>query len=247
MIAVAFYKVTMNGNEGHEKMCVYNKGCNFRCLGCAYKVPNAGIGPSDSEREIGTQQVIELLRKKGARRVHFIGGEPLINADLARIAEFAHEELEATTVIGHSNGSKRVPDFIDEATISIKAFDDVVHKAYTGVSNGQVLTNFKDAYERGVKMKASTVLIPGIITPEEVEGIAVFISELDRRIPFHITAYMPVPDVGLRAPSDGEMGAAVLAAKRHLSNVSGSMLDAKTFSAMKEKDPAFRSHKIDLE
>jgi len=243
---LAFYKVTMNENEGHERVCLYNKGCNFRCIGCAYKVPNAGIGPSESEKEIGAKQIIEALRKIGATKVHFIGGEPLINADLIKIAEFAHEELGAKTAIGHSNGSKRIPDFIDEATVSIKAVDDAVHRAYTGMSNSSVLANFKDAYERGIKMKASTVLIPGIVSIKEVGGIAAFVADIDGRIPFHITAYMPVPDAGLRAPTEQEVGGAVLAAKKHLINVSGSALNAESFSKTKAMNPAFRSHRVEV-
>jgi len=243
---LTFYKVTMNGNEGHERVCVHNKGCNFHCLGCAYKVPNAGIGPSDSDREIGTQQVIETLWKMNVKRVHFVGGEPLINSDLARVAEFAHEELGATTVIGHSNGSKRVPDFIDEATISIKALDSAIHKAYTGMPNKQVLKNFKDAYERGIKLKSSTVLIPRLVTTEEVERIARFISKIDSSIPFHITAYMPVPEVELWAPSEGEVNAAMSAAKRHLINVSGSVLSAEAFSTRKVTNPSFCSQIVEI-
>lgn len=243
-IGLGFYKVTKNGNKGHEKVCIYNNGCNFNCIGCAYKIPSIGISRSDMKVEITAQQIMNALASTGTKRVHFIGGEPLTNNNLPKVAEYAHEVLGATTVIGHSNGSVRVPEYIDEASISIKAIDCGIHREYTGNPNDGVLTNFKDAYDRGVKLKASTVLIPSLVTVEEVERIAEYIAWIDKEIPFHITAYMPVPGVNLRAPSNYELNAASSAARKHLRNVVSAALDADSFAAMKRNDPSFVSQTV---
>ena len=241
-----FYKITSNRNVGLEKVCVYNKGCNFKCLGCAYKTTAAEIDQSAFDAPIETAKIKDALLAMNPKRVHFLGGEPTINSELGVVAEFAHEELGATTEIGHSNGSGKIPSFIDETSISIKAFDENLHYQYTGVSNKKVLANFKDAYDRGITLRASTVLIPGMVTAEEVERIAHFVAEIDSNIPFHITAYIPVPGVSLRAPKINEIQEAVVASNKHLKHVSSTLLSATEFARFKKTNPLYISEQVEL-
>ena len=244
---MAFYKITSNRNEGQEKVCIYNKGCNFHCIGCAYKITSAWIGPSDSDAIIDAANIVKILKKIKPKRIHFLGGEPTLNTHLSPIAKFAHEGLGAITELGHSNGSGRVPDYIDEASISIKAFDEGVHRRYTGVSNEHVLENFADAYDRGIILRASTVLIPDIIPAEEIEQIARFVAQVDARIPFHITAYIPVPGVSIRAPTPIEIQQAMASAKKHLKNVTSTQLTVDGLVNLKATNPSFRSERVDTQ
>jgi pyruvate formate lyase activating enzyme len=153
------------------------------------------------------------------KRVHFLGGEPTTNPLLPQLARFAHEELGAFTKLGHSNGSGRIPDYVDGASFSIKALSPNIHEEYTGFSNEEVLRHFADAYYRGLQVTASSVLIPGIIDTEEIERLAEFVASLDRRIPFHITAYMPVPGAPYFAPTVEEVKRARDISKRYLNMV----------------------------
>lgn len=213
-------------------------------MGCAYKIIRAKIGPSPSDRTLEGQSIIEILSELRPKKVHFLGGEPTTNPELGRIARFAHEEMGAVTKIGHTNGSGRIPEFIDEASVSIKAYDERLHRAYTGVSNRKVLSNFADAHERGVRLKASTVLIPGIIPIEEVGRVAEFVAGVDREIDFHITGYIPVPGVPWRPPTPEEMEEATKAARRHLTNVSSRRLSVQELADLRVADPSFRSERV---
>ncbi|MBC7119980.1 MAG: radical SAM protein [Candidatus Methanosuratus sp.] len=239
---MAFCKITLNTNNGTSRVCIYNEGCNFNCLGCAYKMKSRSGRPAKGGLE--REKIVRILAELKPGRVHFIGGEPTLNPDLVRIARFAHEDLGAITKIGHTNGSGRIPEFIDEANFSIKAYDEQLHRMYTGISNRQVLSNFADAYKRGIKLEAGTVMIPGLVSVEEIGRIAEFVAGLDRSISLHITGYIPVPGSPWRSPTASEMEEAMHAAQRHLDRISGRLLDTHGFNELRFKDPSFNSTEV---
>jgi pyruvate formate lyase activating enzyme len=241
---LGFYKITFNMNDGCSRVCLHNSGCNFKCVGCAYKITGAKLGPSPSDRTLEGERIVEILSELRPKRVHFLGGEPTINPELGRITRFAREELGAITKIGHTNGSGRIPEFIDEAAVSIKAYNERLHWMYTGMSNKNVLSNFADAYDRGVKLEVSTVLIPGVIPVEEVERVAEFVARIDRGIKFHITGYIPVPGVPWRSPTPEEMEEAARAARGHLTEVRARRLSVQELAGLRITDPSFRSTRV---
>jgi pyruvate formate lyase activating enzyme len=227
-----------------DRACVYNLGCNFRCRGCAYKLKLSTFFDGDHGRELELEDVESALSRIVPRRVHFLGGEPTTNLSLPELARFAHEELGASTKVGHTNGSGRIPEYVDEAAFSIKAYTSSIHEEYTGLPNGAVLRNFLDAYERGIKVSASTVLIPGVVDAEEVGKVAEFIGGVDRSIHFHITAYIPVPGVPYAMPNAKELGEACSTAMKHVDIVTCRSLSRDDFFALKSCDGHYRSLQV---
>ena len=111
-----FYKVTYS--EQYRRATVHNRGCNFRCLGCAYKIRD--IAPVDNWPELG--EVKAAVAALDVDRVHFMGGEPTTCEDLPEMLRYCKHELGLRTFLGHTNGS-RVPTLdLDGANISFKAF-----------------------------------------------------------------------------------------------------------------------------
>lgn len=225
-----------------DRACVYNRGCNFRCRGCAYKLKGSSTSGESAELSLG--EIKAALVRLAPRRVHFLGGEPTTNPMLPELSRFVREKLRAVTKVGHTNGSGRIPDFIDEAAFSIKAYTSSVHEEYTGCSNAAVLRNFEDAYERGIRVSASTVLIPGLVDVGEVEGVARFVGGLDRGISFHITAYIPVPGAPYQPPSARELSEACLAARRHVDRVTCRWLSREDFFSLKQCDWQYGSLQV---
>ncbi len=222
---------------------VYGDGrCNFRCQGCSYNLnlPTKAARPA----RLTVERVKEVLTGLDAERVHFLGGEPTLNPDLAELARFAHEELGLFTKIGHSNGSNMPPDHIDAASVSIKAFDDALHREYTGVSNAPVLANFETMYRRGIQVDASSVFIPELIGLDEIERIARFIASLDPEIPYHITSYVPVPGAPWRAPTREEVEKAADVARRYLAHVTFSALTRDDLLHLRERDVRYQSVRV---
>jgi len=239
-----FYKITYNTNGGMDRACVYNWGCNFRCRGCAYKLKPPNELPEGKEPWLGPEEIKSTLSRLMPKRVHFLGGEPTTNPSLPELARFAHEKLGAVTKVGHTNGSGRIPDCVDEATFSIKAFSSEIHEAYTGAPNGAVLANFRDAYKRGIKVSASTVLIPGVIGVGEVGRVAEFVGRVGRGIRFHITAYMPVPGAPYLEPSIEELDDACALAKGYVDSVSCWSAGKANFFSLKRNFEAYDSIKV---
>jgi len=79
----------------------------------------------------------------------------------------------------------------------LKAFDERIHIALTGVANKNTLENFRWAGEESKKIKdrvvvvASTLLVPGYVNEEEVERIADFIARINPDIPYSLLGFSP--------------------------------------------------------
>ena len=79
----------------------------------------------------------------------------------------------------------------------VKAWDETLHLALTGVSNKRTLENFARAGEKTrvrpvpPVLIASTLLVPGYIDQDEIRGIARFIGSIDPTIPYSLLAFHP--------------------------------------------------------
>jgi len=79
----------------------------------------------------------------------------------------------------------------------IKAWDENLHRALTGVTNVQTLDNFQfigkmiDKRPELPLLIASTLLIPGYIDEEEIHHIARFITSINPSIPYTLLAFYP--------------------------------------------------------
>jgi len=230
---MAIHKVTYNPD--YRRGNVHNQGCDFNCTWCSYRLKER----NRPYRLLGDDEVKKALSGLDVDRVHFVGGEPTMYQGLAELAIFAHDEMGVITKIGHSNGARVPPEGIDEANISIKTLRDDVHLDHCGVPSSVVQRNFRIAYENGVKLDASSVLIPGLIEVEEMLRIAEFVSSIDDTIPYHIIGYIPVPSAPWRRPTVEEVGMAKTGAEEFLKTVTLSCWSERDW----KRDPAERDQR----
>lgn len=209
-----------------------NHGCNWDCSICSYKL-RRDLQPS---RFLPTDMIIESLTSAKVERLVILGGEPLTCPDLDEIVGFAKDELEAFVKIAHTNASMMPPEDIDEIGVSLRAVTKRKHQQLTGAPNNKVLTNIYKLYDRGIEIKMSTILIPEVITLDEINRISEYVGSVDESIPFHITGYIPVPGLPWMSPSLEDMKAAVNVASKHLKNVTSSALAIKDYLAITEED-----------
>lgn len=79
----------------------------------------------------------------------------------------------------------------------LKAFDEEIHYALSGVSNQRTLQNFADAAKRHAKrpdnplILASTLLVPGYVDTEQVRKIASMIASINPDIPYALLGFAP--------------------------------------------------------
>jgi pyruvate formate lyase activating enzyme len=215
---MTIHKITYS-KENPKKVNVINYSCNFNCPWCLYRAKPK----PEKLKFLKVNEIKDILAKIDIEGVNFLGGEITTYPHLEELTYFTHEELGIYTKVGHTNGYISPPDYIDEIGMSIKCFSNELHKKHTGKSNKPILDNFKETYEKGVYIKASTVYIPGLVDNEEIEKIVKFISDIDSKIDFHITGYIKVPGTPWRSPSYDEMINSKIIAEKYLDNVNFSL------------------------
>lgn len=143
----------------------------------------------------------------------FFGGDPSVQMPHAlktsQLAlEKAEKEKRIFRVCWETNGYWKKEFALKAAQLSfvsggitkfdLKAWDENLNKALSGVSNVPTLRSFKMIGEKFFKKRAdlpiltaSTLLIPGYVDAEEVRSLASFIAEVDSRIPYTLLAFYP--------------------------------------------------------
>ncbi len=231
---MAFYKVTYSAE--YRRATVHNRGCNFRCLGCAYKIrdfPPVTAWPS-------LEEVKATLGELDIDRVHFMGGEPTTCPDLPELLHHCKHELGVSTFLGHTNGSRIPTENLDGANVSFKAFVPETHLYYTGMPARPVYDSFRRAFEAGLALKASTVYIPGLVDVSEVATIAGFVAALSPAIPFHIMGYIPIPGTPWPRPTEQQMAHVVSVARGILHEVGSSHLSVEDARDLNKRDSRFQ-------
>ncbi len=99
---------------------------------------------------------------------------------------------------------KLLDEMVEAALISdgcikfdLKAWDENLHMALTGVTNRRTMANFKRAAEQFNRrptpclLLTNTLLVPGYIDEDEIRGIAKFIASFNPDIPYSLLAFHP--------------------------------------------------------
>lgn len=186
-----------------HNLAVFYRSCTADCLFCQ----NWHFRTEDpAEGEMVSADELAGLADDGTFCVCFFGGDPSsqMGHALAAAKRFAERGVRVcweTNGTMHPKHLARALDYSIETggcvKFDLKALDDGLHRALTGVSNRRTLGNFEAAAARSGERRsppavvASTLLLPGYIDAGEVEKIARFIAKLDRNIPYALLAFAP--------------------------------------------------------
>lgn len=187
---------------GYKNLAVFYEGCSFNCLFCQ--------NWSFKERQVRTT-VEELVGAVDPLTscICFFGGDP---------GPFAEHTLEVADrilkkgkktfrICWETNGSvsgNLMTKMAEYALVSggsikidFKAYTEEMHLALCGASNENTKENIK-LLGRLAKERAdsplliiSTLLVPGYIDLVELQGVAGFISGIDRKIPWSLLGFHP--------------------------------------------------------
>lgn len=200
---VADWVCAGNTQRGAHNLAVFYASCTMNCLFCQnwhYRE----ISPDHH----ATVSASELAAVANAHTfcVCYFGGDPASQMPhaLASAKLFAQRGVR---VCWETNGMMH-PHLLDAAVdyalctggcikFDLKAYDESLHLALTGVSNQRTLDNFARAARRfGERSQpplviASTLLVPGYVDAEQVGQLARFIASFDPRIPYALLAFAP--------------------------------------------------------
>ena len=192
--------------HGYQNLAVFPHACTFHCLYCQnwhFRYRTLG----------GQYETVENL----AGAVHeqtacicYFGGDPSPQLPfLLRASRKAREDNpdRILRICWETNGAmsrrllKKMTDSALESggciKIDLKAWDESLHLALTGVTNHQTLENFEWlARQASQRPKpplqiASTLMVPGYIDGREISKIAEFIAALNPEIPYTLLGFHP--------------------------------------------------------
>lgn len=191
---------------GFENLAVFSRACTFHCLYCQnwhfrYRTFEDGYEPAEN-----------LVRAVNERTtcICYFGGDPSAQLPyLLHASRSARETSEGRIlrICWETNGAmseKLLGEVADSALMSggcikfdLKAWDNTLHTALTGVTNRQTLENF-ERLARLVPSRpgppllvARTLMVPGYVDAREVGRIAGFIESLNPDIPYSLLAFHP--------------------------------------------------------
>ena len=193
--------------SGFRNLAVFFHACSMNCLYCQnWQYRLESLKPPDVTAEA-------LARAADARTtcICFFGGDPAPQLPFSlRAARIAREKRpgEILRICWETNGTMhpvlldRMMDLAVESggcvKFDLKAMDEALHTALTGVSNRRTLENFARA-AKAIRRRpappplvASTLLVPGYVDEREVGSIAAFIASIDRTIPYSLLAFHPM-------------------------------------------------------
>jgi pyruvate formate lyase activating enzyme len=175
-------------------------GCNFRCQHCQ----NASISqipknmPGDLPGVTRTPEaVVRMALEQDCRSISYTYVEPTVFFEFAYDCSVLAAERGLKNVFV-SNGymsreaAEMLAPVLTAINIDIKAFSDEFYKKVCGARLQPVLDTVRTMRELGVWVEATTLIIPGMNDSRaELQGIASFLAETDKTIPWHVTAFYP--------------------------------------------------------
>lgn len=191
---------------GYKNLAVFFHACSFDCLYCQnWHFRNETLSSSTTSVHKLASDVDEKTSC-----ICYFGGDPTPQLPFAlRASKLALEKNKGRLlrICWETNGSMQKA-YLDEMIelsldsggcikFDLKAWDENLHIALTGITNKRTLENFSRVGER-IKTRsvpplliASTLLVPGYINENEVGDIARFIASINPDIPYSLLAYYP--------------------------------------------------------
>ena len=200
------YSYRKGPEYGYDNLAVFPHACTFHCLYCQ----NWHFRDHTLD---GAYEPVEKLVAAVTDRtacICYFGGDPSPQLPYLLAASRMARERDKGAILRicwETNGAmsgKALDDMADSALASggcikfdLKAWDETLHTALTGVTNRQTLKNFERLAKRTPLrpdppfLIASTLMVPGYIDEGEIGRIARFIASLNPEIPYALLAFYP--------------------------------------------------------
>lgn len=227
------YNITHYPNS--NSLYVLFRGCNFQCKGCYIKDTKWDYHLDDDVRRhlqttkdnnfLSLSEFGIIVKKLNVKKAVLGGEEATLDDELPDVINLL-TGLKIKTLLttnGHILNEELIEKLeeagLSGARMSIKAYDDGIHRVYTGQTNNSVLKNFRILSESRIKLIAESILIPGLVEQNEIERIAEFIASINPAIPYRVDGFLPFHLSTWRSPSPEEVISTAEVAKKHLWSV----------------------------
>ncbi len=197
---------------GSSAFSIGTVGCNFSCKFCQ----NYHISQYPKEHnfrvfgeELMPERIVQLALENKCKSIAYTYNEPVVFFEYTYdTAKLAHEKgiknIYVTSGFETHKAIDLLEPHIDGMNIDLKSFSSDFYKELCEARLTPVLECIKYAHKKGIWIELTTLLIPGKNdSDEEIRSIAKFIAEVDRSIPWHISAFYPTYKVLDVPPTPG--------------------------------------------
>jgi len=170
-------------------------GCNFKCDFCQnFEISQV---KEITGKEITSEQIVDNAIKTGCESIAYTYNEPAIFIEFVKdTAKLAKEKGLKNILVTNGYLSREsfdyIKNYIDAMNIDLKGNEEF-YKKYCKAKLQPVLATIKRAYEKGIHIEITTLIIPGLNDNEkDLEKIAKVIASMDKKIPWHISRFFPM-------------------------------------------------------
>ncbi|RMD60123.1 MAG: AmmeMemoRadiSam system radical SAM enzyme [Nitrospirae bacterium] len=185
---------------GTTSFSIATAGCNFRCAFCQ----NWQISQISKKKEPNLRgyrllpdEIISKAKQYGCRSISYTYTEPTIFFEYAYdTSKLAKEEGLLNVFVTNGFMTKETLDtihpYLDASNVDLKSFSDDFYKKVCHGRLKPVLESIEYMKTLGIWVEVTTLVVPGSNdSEEELRGIANFIANVDRDIPWHISRFHP--------------------------------------------------------
>jgi len=207
---------------GSKTLSIGFFGCNFRCDFCQnYEI--SFLRGSNAEREttklekVPPKKFVERAVRENAKSIAFTYNEPAISAEYnlkaMEIAKKLKGEKKLRTLYV-SNGyvsEEQIKELtksktkLDAINIDLKSFDESFYQKTCGANLEEVLKCIKSFQKANIWVEITTLIIPTKNdSSEELKQLTSWICDLNKNIPWHVSAFFPYHKMTNISPTSRE-------------------------------------------
>jgi len=169
---------------------------NGSCVAACYPGAREIVGRKVSPEEIFEELVLDRgYYETSGGGVTFSGGEPLSQPDfLEKILILCKEAglstaLDTCGAVPWETLENQLP-YLDLVLYDLKIMDDPIHQQFTGLSNQEILNNFRKLAKSDAELIVRRPVIPNVNdSAEEISALGNFLKELNGRIKIDLLPY----------------------------------------------------------
>jgi pyruvate formate lyase activating enzyme len=193
---------------GKDILSIGTFGCNFHCHWCQnweisqtpkqFKTLEEKLKFIDSNSYImSPEDVVEVALEYNLDMIAYTYNEPCVFSeyalDISKTAKkhgikcvFVTSGYESDTLLEESK------NLIDAYNVDLKSFSEETYLKHVGARLEYVLDTIEKIYKMGKHIEITTLIIPNLNdSMKELKDIAEFIASIDKRIPWHVSAFHP--------------------------------------------------------
>jgi len=198
---------------GSNSLSIATIGCNFRCGFCQnWDISQARPVEVKGEnlKEIPPEQIVAAALKEGCKSISYTYTEPTIFFEYAlETCKLARKKGLRNNFVTNGYMTKdtleMIRPYLDAANVDLKFFSEESYRRNCAASLAPVLESIKLMHHLGIWVEVTTLVIPGENDKEEeLSGIARFLADIDKNIPWHISRFHPAYQFGDRQATPKE-------------------------------------------